>query len=48
MERGYVSMTPLSLDLTDQPGLDRLVAVQPLDGPPAEAPSESVEEDESR
>jgi 5'-nucleotidase len=47
MERGYVSITPLSLDLTDQPGLARLVAAHPLDAPPIEEPTEAVAEDES-
>jgi 5'-nucleotidase len=47
MERGYVSITPLSLDLTDLPGLVRLTEVHPLDAPPAEEPTEAVEEDES-
>jgi 5'-nucleotidase len=48
MERNYISMTPLSLDLTDLPGLERLVAANPLDAPPVEEPTEAVEEDESR
>lgn len=47
MERGYISITPLSLDLTDLPVLERLAAVLPLDAPPTEQPIESVEEDES-
>jgi hypothetical protein len=47
MERGYISITPLSLDLTDQPGLSRLAAEHPLDAPPVEEPTEAVEEDES-
>jgi 5'-nucleotidase len=47
MERGYVSMTPLSLDLTDLDRLTRLAAAQPLDAPPVEEPTEAVEEDES-
>ncbi len=47
MERGYISITPLSLDLTDQPGLARLTAALPLDTPSAEHPTEPVEEDES-
>jgi len=46
MERGYISITPLSLDLTDQPGLERLAAALPLDAPPREEPTEAVEEDE--
>jgi 5'-nucleotidase len=47
MERGYISITPLSLDLTDQPGLARLATEIPLDAPPAEEPTEAVEEDEA-
>jgi 5'-nucleotidase len=47
MERGYISITPLSLDLTDLPGLSRLVNEHPLDAPPVEEPTEAVEEDES-
>ena len=47
MERGYISITPLSLDLTDLPGLNRLAAALPLDAPPLEEPTEAVEEDES-
>jgi 5'-nucleotidase len=47
MERGYISITPLNLDLTDQPGLARLNEVHPLDAPPVEEPTEAVEEDES-
>lgn len=46
LERGYVSITPLSLDLTDQAELARLRAALPLDAPPAEEPTEAVEEDE--
>jgi 5'-nucleotidase len=46
MERGYTSITPLSLDLTDAPELARLSAALPLDAPPAEEPTEAVEEDE--
>jgi 5'-nucleotidase len=46
MERGYVSITPLILDLTDRVELDRLRSEIPLDEPPREAPSERVEEDE--
>jgi 5'-nucleotidase len=46
MQRGYISMTPLSLDLTDQQALNRLTAAQPLDGPPVEEATEAVEEDE--
>ncbi|HET8691844.1 MAG TPA: 5'/3'-nucleotidase SurE [Steroidobacteraceae bacterium] len=47
MERKYISITPLSLDLTDMPGLDRLMSEHPLDAPPAEPPTEQVEEDET-
>lgn len=47
MERGYISITPLSLDLTDLSGLARLTAALPLDAPPFEEPTEAVEEDES-
>ena len=47
MERGYISITPLSLDLTDLPGLSRLSAEHPLDAPPIEEPTEEVEEDET-
>jgi 5'-nucleotidase len=46
MERGYISMTPLSLDLTDLPELSRLNDAHPLDAPPVEEPREAVEEDE--
>ena len=46
LERGYISITPLSLDLTDLPGLERLAASRPLDAPPMQAPTETVEEDE--
>ncbi len=46
MERGYVSITPLSLDLTDLPGLERLAQHLPLDAPPIEPKTEKVEEDE--
>ena len=47
MERGYISITPLSLDLTDLPGLSRLSAEHPLDAPPIEDATEAVEEDET-
>lgn len=47
MERGYISITPLSLDLTDQPGLVRLSAAVPLGAPPAREAAEPVAEDES-
>ncbi len=47
MERGYISITPLTLDLTDHSGLSRLTAALPLDAPPAEDATEAVEEDES-
>lgn len=48
MERGYTSITPLSLDLTAHEELARLRADVLLDTPPDEAPAErvSVEEDE--
>ena len=47
MERGYISITPLSVDLTDAAELDRLRQRLPLDEPPrAEAEAEPVEEDE--
>jgi 5'-nucleotidase len=46
MERGYISITPLSLDLTDQAELTRLREALPLDAPPAEEPTEAVDEDE--
>jgi 5'-nucleotidase len=47
MERGYISITPLGVDLTDLPGLEKLTAALPLDAPPVEEPTEAVEEDES-
>ena len=47
MERKYIAITPLSLDLTDMPGLDRLMSEHPLDAPPAEPQAEQVEEDET-
>ena len=47
MERGYISITPLSLDLTDQSDLARLARALPLDAPQAEEPTEAIEEDES-
>lgn len=46
MQRGYVSITPLSLDLTDAAQLDRLREAIPLDEPTADEPAEAVEEDE--
>lgn len=46
MERGYISITPLGLDLTDQPGLERLRKAVPLDAPPLKAPTEAIEEEE--
>lgn len=46
MERNYISITPLILDLTDGDALERLRGTVPLDEPAAEAPSEHVEEDE--
>lgn len=47
MERGYISITPLSLDLTDHAGLARWSAALPLDAPPMEAPIQKVQERES-
>jgi hypothetical protein len=47
MERGYISITPLSLDLTDQIDLARLTEALPLDAPPAEERTDKMEEDES-
>jgi 5'-nucleotidase len=45
--RSYISMTPLSLDLTDHPELERLRAAMPMEEPaPQEAPTEPEEEDE--
>jgi 5'-nucleotidase len=46
MERGYVSITPLGLDLTDAAALERLRTRLPLDEPPPDEPAEAVEEDE--
>ena len=47
MERGYISVTPLSLDLTDAAELERLREAIPLEAPPtAEDPAEAMEEDE--
>jgi 5'-nucleotidase len=47
MERGYISITPLSVDLTDVAELERLRQHLPLDEPPrAEERVEAVEEDE--
>jgi 5'-nucleotidase len=46
MERGYISITPLSLDLTDRPGLARLAAAIPLDSPPLERATQEVPEHE--
>jgi 5'-nucleotidase len=47
MERGYVSVTPLGLDLTDTVALDQLSSELPLDVPTDREPAEAVEEDES-
>jgi len=47
MERGYVSITPLSLDLTDHAGLARWSAALPLDAVPTEEPIVAVRENES-
>lgn len=46
MERGFVSITPLDLELTDDAELARLSTAIPLDRPPVEEPAEQVEEDE--
>lgn len=46
MERGYISITPLRLDLTDLTGLARLSAAMPLDAPPLREPLETVAEDD--
>jgi 5'-nucleotidase len=46
MERGFISITPLGLDLTDQPGLERLRTTVPLDTPQAGQATQAVEEDE--
>ena len=47
MERGYISVTPLSVDLTDVPALERLSREHPLEEPaPEEGAAEAVEEDE--
>jgi len=47
MERGYISVTPLSVDLTDHAALEHLSREHPLAEPPAEEEqAESVEEDE--
>lgn len=47
MERGYISITPLSVDLTDVAELERLRRRLPLDEPPPEEEqTEAVEEDE--
>ena len=45
---GYVSMTPLSLDLTDAAELERLSSAVPMDVPPhpAEPATEEAAEDE--
>jgi 5'-nucleotidase len=45
MEREYISITPLSLDLTAQPELERLREHLPLDEP-SEPMASAVEEDE--
>lgn len=46
MQRGYVSITPLTLDLTQHDELARLRRAIPLDEPPAEGPEEEMAEDE--
>jgi 5'-nucleotidase len=48
MERRYISMTPLSLDLTDLTALARLEGAVPLDAPPAEEPAQEVPEHEPK
>ena len=46
--RGYISMTPLTLDLTEYDQLERLRASRPIDEPaPEEVPTEPEEEDET-
>ena len=47
MERGHISITPLTLDLTDHDRLSRLTAELPLNTPSADEPSGAVEEDEA-
>ena len=45
--RGYISMTPLTLELTEHAQLERLRAAMPIDEPaPEEATTEPEEEDE--
>ena len=46
MERSFISITPLGLDLTDLAMRDRLSADLPLEAPAAEEETEVVEEDE--
>jgi 5'-nucleotidase len=47
MERGYISISPLSVDLTDVGELERLRERLPLDEPPrADEAAEAIEEDE--
>ncbi len=46
MERSFISITPLGLDLTDLPALERLSVARPLDATEAEERTEDVEEDE--
>jgi 5'/3'-nucleotidase len=47
MERGYISVTPLSVDLTDHAALEHLSREHPLEGPAEEEDaSEPMEEDE--
>ena len=46
MEREYISITPLRLDLTDPHALERLSAAVPLDSPPREEAIEQVPEHE--
>lgn len=45
--RGYITMTPLTLDLTDESELERLRRQMPMDEPqPAETETQPTEEDE--
>jgi 5'-nucleotidase len=46
MERSFISITPLGLDLTDLPALERLSVALPLDATEAEERTGDVEEDE--
>ena len=46
MERGYISVTPLTLDLTHHEELARLRERLPLDEPPGDSTGEEMNEDE--